>query len=200
MALARESIDQGVADALIHMGEFFQKMATDPEFAAAQEAQVVEGNPVTVTPGTPDAVTWTDDMIAGAKAKAAVWKRNTLKPKRDPIKAAIASEEFYESQTKAAMEEGLYGEGLKRTNMAEWGEAVEATKPEDYSSGIEKRKPKIFKKVGALVELHKGRKSYVDAVEPDTLAHRKERMDRNFDAMIAMGIAIKKGITSLTVS
>jgi len=198
MALARESIDQGVADALIHMGEFFQKMEQDPEFRAAQEAQVVEGNPVTISPGTPDATTWTDDMIAGAKAKAAVWKRNTLAPRRDPIKAAIAAEPFYESQTKAAMEEGLYGEGLKRTSLEEWGAAVEATKPEDYSTGIEKRKPKIQKKVGLLVELHKSRKSYVDQVVGDTLAKRKERMDRNFDAMIAMGIAIKKGLTTVT--
>lgn len=199
MASAKGSIEQGVADALIHMGEFFQRMATDPEFAAAQEAQVVEGNPVTISPGTPDAGTWTDDMVAGAKANAARWKRNTLRPKRDPIKAAIDAEPFYESQTKAAMEEGLYGEGLKRTNMEEWGTAVEATTEEDYSKGIEKRKPKILKKVGLLVELHKGRKSFVDEVKPDTLAHRKERMTRNFDAMVAMGIAIKKGLTSLAV-
>jgi len=198
MAETRETIDQGVADALIHMGEFFQKMATDPEFRAAQEAQVIEGNPVTITPGTPDATTWTNDMIAGAKANAGRWKRNTLTPKRDPIKAAIAAEAFYESQTKAAMEEGLYGEGLKRTSVEEWGAAIEATKEEEYSAGIEKRKPKIQKKVGLLVDLHKSRKSYVDEVVGDTLAKRKERMDRNFDAMIAMGIAIKKGLTTVT--
>lgn len=195
MALIDETTEQGVAEALIHIGNFMKRMDEDPEFRAAQEAQVVEGNPITIRPGTPDAETWVTDMVEGAEKNAERWKRNSLNPERDPIKAAIENEGYYEAQVKKAIDGKHYGKALAQVTLEDLGAAIEATEASEYAKGIAKRKPKIRKKVDRLVELHKARKSYVDKTDRKTAANRKKRMNDNYDAMIAMGIAMKTGGT-----
>lgn len=193
MAPELEAMEPGVADALIHMGQFLKRLDEDPEFAASLEAQRVEGNPITISPGTPDADTWVSDMIDGADKNKERWKRNSLNPKRDPLKAAVEAEPYYEAQVKKAIDGKHYSKGLGQVSLTDLGDAIEATDPSEYANGISKRKGKITKKVVRLVELHKGRKDYVDRTKPDSAANRKKRMNDNYDAMIAMGIAMKTG-------
>jgi len=191
---------EGVADALIFMGEFLHRKATDPEFAASLEAQVIEGNPITVRPGPPPVEQWVADQISGAEKNKEKWKRNALTPKVNPLDAAIAAEPYYEEQVKKALDGKHYSKGLGQVTLAELGAAIEATDPSDYAKGISKRKPKITKKVSQLRPLHEARAAYVDQVKPDTAEHRKERMNRNYDAMIAVGVAMKTAATTIAVS
>jgi len=199
MALIDESNENGVAEALIFMGQFLKRMEEDPEFRAAQEAQVVVGNPISIRPGTPDAATWTQDMIDGAEAKKDVWKRNSLNPSKDPIKECIAAAPYYEARMKEVIDKHLHKAAMEQVKLEDLGAAIEATNSSEYATGISKRKDKIRRKVDKLVTLHTSRKAYVDKTDRSTAANRKKRMNDNLDAMIAIGVAMKTGSASVTV-
>ena len=110
-------------------------------------------NPVTVTEGVLDASTWAELIIKRGSDAQDYWKSQSLKPSKDPIKAGIAAEPFYVSQTKKALDSGARKKALEKTNLAEWGEDVEATPASSYGDGLKNKSKKITRKIAALQPL-----------------------------------------------
>jgi len=133
-------------------------------------------NPITVTEGVIDKDTWAGLIVERGGAAADYWKKKTLAPSRDPIKAGIDSEAYYASQTKAAIETQARKKALEKTNLTEYGEIVEATPATAYSDGLTRKKGKINIKIGKLQPLVEGLRKAIAAMPETTDAEREKKM------------------------
>jgi len=133
-------------------------------------------NPITITEGVIDPVTWAGLIVKRGSEAADYWKDRTLHPSKDPIKAGIDAEAFYVSQTKAALDSGARKHALEKTNLTEYGEIVEATPASAYGDGITRKKAKIENKIGKLQPLVEGLRKAIAAMPETTDGEREKKM------------------------
>jgi hypothetical protein len=133
-------------------------------------------NPVTVTEGVLDPTTWAGLIVSRGSAAAEYWKKKTLTPKKDPIKAGIDAEAYYASQTKKSIESGARKKALEKTNLTEWGEDVEATPASKYGDALTNKSAKIARKIGKLQPLVEGLRKAIAAMPETTDPEREKKM------------------------
>jgi len=149
------------------------------------------GNPGAVGPRVISATDWVDDMITGVRAKREKWKKRSLAPKKDPIKAAIAANPKRIDRLMKSIEEKWWEKKMGRLTIDDYFTGVEATEPGDYVKGVERKRTKIEKRISALQPLVEALAKSIDAMPQETDEQREARMLAARKGMIEIGKKLK---------
>lgn len=144
------------------------------------------GNPMTLGPrvATPDE--WANDMVQAASNKAAKWKANSLKPRKDPKQRALRATEKHRANTQAALDEGRWAKGINAYDENVRAAVIEAVGEEGFRGGINKKKVKIKAAIDKLQPMVAALTDTLDAMPIDTADQRAQKMIAARDGMIAI--------------
>ena len=152
-----------------------ERMTNDEEYAAELMVGKV-GNPITLGPRVKNAADWVDDMVAGAKAKSKRWLENSLKPKKDPKKAALAAAGKFEDKMRTALDGKHYDAGVAAYDEAAREDVIKLVGTRGFEEGVERHKPKATAKIKKLQPLVTALAATLDAMPIDTDAEREAKM------------------------
>ena len=167
-----------------------ERMSSDEEFAHEVLVQG-KGNPITLGLRVKDPTTWVDDMISGAKARSKNWLANSLRPKKDPKKAALAAAGKFENRMREALDGKHYDKGVEGYDEAAREEVIKAVGTRGFEEGVERHKAKAVSKVKKLQPLVAALATTIDAMPQDTDAEREARMLAARRGMIEVGKMMK---------
>lgn len=166
-----------------------QAMEEDPEWREELEVGRPSGNPIVLGPRLPTPEDWAAEQIAGAKAKAAKWLKNTVHPKKNFKEEALraTSRERYHDSMERVLAEDRWEGGMALVDESEAMNIIEKRGAAAYSKGVEDRAAKIQRRVK---ELHADRLALVattDTMPVSTAAEREAKMIANLHGLIAIG-------------
>ena len=143
----------------------------------ADEADLtLPGNPVTLGPRVPDPAEWAEKMVDRATAASSEWKKNVLRPKKNPVEAAIAADKKRKQRLEEAEREGRWKAAMQRVDVDAMYETIEKAGEEAFRRGLEARRSKVKSKVAKLQPLVAALAETIDKMPQDTDAQREERM------------------------
>ena len=171
--------------------ETMKRMTSDEEFAKEVLVQG-KGNPITLGPRVKTAADWVDDMVAGAKSRSKRWLENSLRPRKDPKKAALAAKGKYESNVRKALEEKRWDDGIEGYDEKAREEVIANVGTSGFERGIETHKPKAVAKINKLRPMVAALAKTIDDMPQDTDSEREARMIAAKDGMKEIGRLMKK--------
>jgi len=168
------------------------KIARDnPEALDPPEGRV--GNPVNLGPLVPDAADWAKKMVDRAMASGDAWLQGTLHPTKEPLAAAIASNDRYKQRTLEALNEDRWVKAMKATDEAMMYQIIEASGPGAYTGGVNSRRVKIEAAVGRLQPKVLALKRTIEGMANVSDADREARMIASLRGMREIGKQLKAG-------
>lgn len=168
------------------------RMSSDEEFAHEVLVQG-KGNPITLGPRVKSAAEWVDDMITGAKSRSKRWLENSLKPKKDPKKAALAAAGKFEDKMRAALDGKHFDKGVAAYDETAREDVIKAVGQRGFEDGVERHRAKAVAKIAKLQPLVAAVAKTIDDMPQDTDAQREARMTAARRQMIEVG-KIMKGV------
>lgn len=144
----------------------------------------------------PDLEEWVKDYLEGVKAKKKKWKRRTLRPSRDPIKAGIAAEKKYAERMREVIETQARAKALAEWTFEDWAKQVDATSPDDYARGVERKVKKYKGRIGKVYQLWAYVKKKLAELSDATPEERAFKLLAAKDCMKVLG-AYRKGVLTL---
>lgn len=146
----------------------------DPEsFEGAHER---EGNPRPLAPRVPEV----EDIVAKHSTRTAAagqaWKDGVLRPKKDPIQAAIAAKGKWATKLQAAIQDDSFAKGLAAVDEEEMVRIIEATDPSVFTGGVARREGKYRAKMEKTRPMVLALAEEIDKMPQDTEAQREARM------------------------
>ena len=168
------------------------RMETDEEFA--HEVLVKgKGNPITLGPRVKNADEWVDDMISGAEGRAGRWLKNSLAPKKDPKKAALAAKGKYESRMREALDNDHFGKGVNAYDEAAREEVIRTVGESGFKTGVRNHKAKAKAKIDKMRPMVAALATTIDAMPQDSDSDREARMLAARRGMIEIGKKMRGG-------
>ncbi len=168
-----------------------EHMSTDEDFAYEVLVQG-KGNPITLGPRVKSPDDWVDDMVSGAKARSKQWLDNSLRPKKDPKKAALLAAGKYESRMRESLDEKRWDSSIEAYDETAREEVIKAVGKAGFERGIETHKAKAIVKVKKLQPLVAALAKTIDDMPQDTDAERAARMLAARSGMLEIGKVMKK--------
>jgi len=169
-----------------------KRIASDEEFAHEVLVQG-KGNPITLGPRVKSPEEWVDDMVSGAKARSKQWLANSLRPKKDPKKAALAAAGKYEDKMRKALDGKHFDRGVEAYDESAREEVIKAVGQSGFERGIETHKAKAVVKIKKMQPLVAALAKTIDDMPQDTDGERAARMLAARSGMIEVG-KIMKGV------
>jgi hypothetical protein len=154
-------------------------------------------NPVTPGVGSRviDAATWFKRYLKSAKDAGDDWEERTLTPRRDPIQAAIASNEKRIDRLKESEDQEKWLKTMQKRTFNDVAEGVQAVKAAGYVSGVDAKKAKAQRRITELQPLTEALAKSLDQMSTATKKDRGDKMLAARDGMLAIGEKLR-GITS----
>ena len=180
-------------DAIKLLYETVEQLSTDEDLAKAAFVGKPDGNPIALGPRVKSPEDWLNDMIEGAKARSARWLQNTLSPKKNPKKAALAAAKKFEDKMRAALDGKHFDKGVEAYDEAAREDVIKAVGASGFSQGVERHKAKAKSKIAKLHPLITAVAIANDKAKVDTDADREQKMINNRRMMIEVG-KIMKGV------
>lgn len=162
------------------------RVQTDPEFAAEITAEH-QGNPITLGPPVVSPEDWAADQVKNAAAAAGKWEKNVLRPRRDPLAAAIAAAPKRAEKVRQALEEKKWEKAMANVDEDLMYSIIKKRGAAAYRSGVEDRKEKVLARVKELQPLVTALKLEIQAMPDVTDADREARLLAARRGMIAIG-------------
>lgn len=162
------------------------RVQTDPEFAADLVAEH-QGNPITLGPIVIDPEEWAEKQVKRAAAAASEWEKNVLRPRRDPLKAAIAAKEKRKEKLRESLEQDKWAKAMAAVDEDLMYAVIRKRGASAFRAGIEDRKAKVVARVKELQPLVAALKKEIQAMPDVTDADREARMLAGRRGMIAIG-------------
>ena len=162
------------------------RMDADPEYAAELTGPK-QGNPITLGEPVIPAEEWADKQVKRASAAAADWEKNVLRPRRDPLKAAIAAAPKRAEKVRQALEEKKWEKAMGKVDEELMYDTIRKRGQSSFRSGIEDRKAKVVARAKELQPLVVALKKEIQAMPDVTDADREARMLAGRRGMIAIG-------------
>lgn len=162
------------------------RVQTDPEFAADLVAEH-QGNPLTLGPIVIDAEEWAEKQVKRAAAAASDWEKNVLRPRRDPLKAAIAAAPKRKQKLLESLEQGKWEKAMARVDEDLMYATIRKRGASAFRAGIEDRKAKVVARVKELQPLVAALKKEIDAMPDVSDSDREARLLAARRGMIAIG-------------
>jgi len=169
------------------------KVTKEMSAAAAKSSKNPEnpGNPIEVSPDILEADEWVDLIVTRGSEAAPRWKSKTLKPKRNPLKAAIGAFEWYKKRLMDTLKDETFKKALGEWTLEDYGAAVEAVEPARYGDALEAKRWKITRKIGKLRPLVNALRKAILAMPETTEKEREAKMLAARRGMIVIGKVIK---------
>ena len=168
-----------------------KRVKEDPEYLASLTEETV-GNPITLGPRVVSAEDWVKDMSDAAKAKAAKWLKNSLKPKKDPKARAKAAATKWKNKMMEAIEQGFWDAGIDAYDDALRMETITDVGETGYRTGIESHKKKADAKIKKLQPLVLALADTIDRMPVDTPEQRAAKMVAARDGMLEIKKEMRK--------
>lgn len=162
------------------------RVQTDPEFAAEITSET-QGNPITLGPPVISPEEWAEKQTKNASAAAATWLKNVKRPRRDPIKSAIAAGPKRAEKVREALELKKWEKAMARVDEDIMFAVVDAVGAEGYRRGVEARKAKVVARAKELQPLVTALKKEIETMPDVTDADREARLLAARRGMIAIG-------------
>ena len=186
MAGTNQPVSLGLSDFVKKLNANLNRVATDPDYLK-QVTEERQGNPITLGPLVISPEEWAAKQVERASRAASEWEKNVQRPRRDPIKAAIAAgpkraEKLRESLDNKKWEKAMASvdEDLMYSVIRKRGAAA-------FRSGIEDRKEKVLARAKELQPLVATLKATIDAMPDVTDADREKRLLAARRGMIEIG-------------
>lgn len=162
------------------------RLESDPEFAADLVAEH-QGNPITLGPPVISPEEWAEKQVKNASAAAQEWLKNVKRPRRDPLKAAIAAAPKRAEKVRQALEEKKWEKAMAKVDEDVMYAVIDAVGAEGYRRGVEARKSKVVARVKELQPMVTVLKKEIEAMPDVTDADREARLLAARRGMIAIG-------------
>lgn len=162
------------------------RVEQDPEFAKELTSEHV-GNPITLGPLVIDPVEWANKQVKRASDAAGDWETHVQKPRRDPIKAALAASAKRANKLRESLEQKKWDKAMARVDEDMMYEVIRKRGATAFRAGIEDRKSKVVKRVAELQPMVTALKKTIDAMPDATDADREKRLLAARRGMIEIG-------------
>ena len=162
------------------------RMETDPEYAAELTGPK-QGNPMTLGEAVIPAKEWADKQVKRASAAAAEWLKNVKRPRRDPIKAAIAAAPKRAEKVRKSLEEKKWEKAMAKVDETVMYDVIDKRGESAFRKGIEDRKAKVEARVAELQPLVTAVKKTIEDMPDVTDADREARLLAARRLMIEVG-------------
>jgi len=162
------------------------RVQTDPEFAADICASH-RGNPITLGEAVITPEEWAEKQVKRAAAAASDWEKNVLRPRRDPLKAAIAAGPKRAEKVRQSLDEKKWEKAMANVDEDLMYATIRKRGAAAFRSGVEDRKEKVIARVKELQPLVTGLKKTIEAMPDVTDADREARLLAARRGMIEIG-------------
>jgi len=150
-----------------------------------------EGNPITLAPRVPETDEWVNKQISRTEAATEEWKKNVLRPKRNPLEAAKAAKGKWQNAMQRAIQENRFEAGLDAVDEETMYAVIRETPSTALAEGVRRRAPKIRQKVDKLRGYLAAHLEAVDKLPVDTDQQREQKMLANLRGMREIGRRMK---------
>lgn len=162
------------------------RVENDPEFRK-ELTEERQGNPITLGPPVIDPAEWADKQVKRAVAAASDWEKNVQRPRRDPIKAALAASAKREQKVKEALEQKKWDKAMATVDEDMMYEVIRKRGASAFRTGIEDRRAKVVARAKELQPLVAALKKAIEAMPDVTDADREARLLAARRGMIEIG-------------
>jgi len=162
------------------------RVQNDPEFVKEITAER-QGNPITLGPPVISPEEWADKQVKNASAAASEWIKNVKRPRRDPLKSAIAAAPKRAEKLRQSLEEGKWEKAMAKVDEDIMFAVIDATGAEGFRRGVEARKAKVHARTKELQPMVTALKKEIEAMPDVTDADREARLLAARRGMIAIG-------------
>ena len=162
------------------------RVANDPEFVKELTSER-KGNPMTLGPIVLSAEEWAEKQVSRASAAASEWEKNVLRPRRDPIKAAIAAAPKRAEKVRESLDQGKFEKAMAKVDENLMYEVIRKRGASAFRSGVEDRRAKVVARVKELQPMVAALKQTIDAMPDVTDADREKRLLAGRRGMIEIG-------------
>jgi len=146
---------------------------------------LIPGNPVTKKVKSADR--WAGQQVENAKAAGDDWLDGVKNPSRDPIAAALDSEDKWEDRLKEAIKDKKWSKNLKKSSHAEIVKIASALGTGVYTGAFDARKDKIERVVKEIQPLSQAVSDTIQGMPNKTDADREKRLLMARKLMIKVG-------------
>lgn len=162
------------------------RVANDPEYAKELTSEK-QGNPITLGPPVIDPDEWAAKQVRNAANAASDWLKNVKRPRRDPIKAAIAAGPKRAEKVRESLEQKKWEKAMAKVDEDIMMEVIDAVGAEGFRRGVESRKAKVAARAKELQPMVSALKKEIEAMPDVTDADREARLLAARRGMIAIG-------------
>ena len=149
------------------------------------------GNPVTLAPRVPSAGDMVEKLMTNAQAAGECWLAGVKKPRKEPLKAALAALGKYKSKMAAALASGSWEKGLAAADETAMYATIDALGAGVFTTGVGARKAKMTAAFTKLQPMLVALANTIDAMPQDTEAQREARLLAARRGMIEIGKKLK---------
>jgi hypothetical protein len=186
MALTDTATGTNLGNFETRLAATLNRIETDPEFAADLVAEH-QGNPITLGPAVIDPEEWANKQVENAANAGDRWLKNVKRPRRDPIKAAIAAAPKRAEKVRQALEEGKWEKAMAKVDEDTMFAVIDALGAEHFRRGVRARKAKVLRVAKELQPMVAGLKKTIEDMPDVTDADREARMIAARRGMITIG-------------
>jgi len=159
--------------------------------ANAEADLTLPDNPVSPGARVPEAAEWAATMIENAGRSGDRWLKNTLRPRKNPVTAAIAADKKRKDRLEEAERQGKWPAAMARVDVDAMYETIEEVGASGFTTGIAARKTKIQGKIEKLRPQVLALAETIDKMPEDTDAQREARMIAARRGMIQVGAKLR---------
>jgi len=186
MANQSKSDFLGLNDFEKQFAKNLDRLETDPDYAKDLVAEHV-GNPITLGPLVIAPEEWAEKQVKRAAAAASEWEKNVLRPRRDPLKAAIAAAPKRAEKVRESLDKKKWEKAMAKVDEDMMYAVIRKRGATAFRSGVEDRKEKVLARAKELQPMVAALKATIQAMPDVTDADREKRMLAGRRGMIAIG-------------
>jgi len=186
MAKVKTSNPLDTPDFLATLKGKLARLDTDPDYAKDLVAEHV-GNPITLGPIVISPEEWADKQVSRAAAAAAEWEKNVQRPRRDPLKAAIAAGPKRAEKIRESLDQKKWEKAMAKVDEDLMYSVIRKRGASAFRSGVEDRKAKVVARAKELQPMVAALKQTIDAMPDVTDADREKRLLAARRGMIEIG-------------
>jgi len=186
MAEATKSSPLGMSDFVKKLHANLNRVATDPEYLK-EVTEERQGNPITLGPLVISPEEWATTQGERASRAAAEWEKNVQRPRRDPIKAAIAAGPKRAEKIRESLDQKKWEKAMASVDEDLMYSVIRKRGASAFRAGIEDRKEKVVARAKELQPMVATLKATIDAMPDVTDADREKRLLAARRGMIEIG-------------
>jgi len=186
MAKRSKSNPLDLSDFASQLDANLDRAANDPDYLK-ELTEERQGNPITLGPLVIAPEEWADKQVARASSAASEWEKNVQRPRRDPLKAAIAAAPKRAEKLRLSLEQKKWEKAMAQVDEDLMYETIRKRGASAFRSGVEDRKAKVTARAKELQPMVAALKATIDAMPDVTDADREKRLLAARRGMIEIG-------------